>query len=196
MCREEGFPRKEARMQIQGAVMGRRKFRPREPNGRLARNKPTPTAEIRRLRDAAIAHMRHVEWGTVCGMLFLNEKIDAVMYEASKRWGMLHAAYGSAICAPFPVRTLQVDSGFSHPPDPDSDEGKNQAHRDRDAVENFREAEYKLIAAGKLAEITVRNAVERNEYPVGEAGMQALNRGLIALALHWGLTNQRKSDVR
>jgi hypothetical protein len=181
-------------MHIQGAAMKRN--RTREPNGRPQRERPLQSAEIRRLRDSAIAHMRHAEWGTVCGMLFLNEKIDAVQYEASKRWGQMHSAYGPAICSPFPVKTLQFDKGHGHPPDPDSDEGKSQAQRDRDAVEGFREAHSKLICAGKLAEYVVRNAVERNEYPVGTEGVEALNRGLIALALHWGLTNQGKRDVR
>lgn len=176
--------------------MGRRKYRPREPNGRLARNKPTPVAEIRRLRDASLAHMRHTEWGTVCGLLFLTEKIDAVMYEASKRWGLVELANRSAICMPGQVRALNMEASHSHPADPDSDEGRLAVTRDERAVDNFNKAHEALLAAGKLAEHAVRDAVERNEYPIGETGREALNRGLIALALHWGLTNQRKSDVR
>ncbi len=187
---------------MHGIQLMKRKHRPglhivREPNGRNSRDaKLEPVAEIKRIRDAAIADVRHSEWGTVCGMLFLNERITAELYEASKRWGRFEAANRSAICMLGQVRAINMESSHSHPPDPDSEEGRRIARRETRAREAFEEAHKALCSAGKLAELAVRDAVERNEYPVGTEGHEALNRGLTALATHWRLTNQRKSDVR
>lgn len=154
----------------------------------------TPHGEIRRLRDAALAGMRHPEWGTVCGMLFLQGKINAEGYAAAKLYDRARADYTEAICTPGAVKSGNMQVGIvSHPPDPDSAEGREVANRDSRAVTRFYSAQEALKSAGKMAEATVI-ATLGGDYPVGHEILHALNRGLSALAAHYRLTNHRNRE--
>jgi hypothetical protein len=171
----------------------------REPNGRLSRatcrelDARSP-AEIRRLRDAAIAGMRDPEWATEIGRLFLDGRLEAALFEAGKRWARLSVACRQAIAAPrqFPAVSAFVEKRGGHDADPDSDEGRKQAARDRIVVAEFLEAHAVLKGAGVLAESVVRHVCEDNKAIVGQGQMVALTSGLSWLAQHWGLTAPSK----
>ncbi len=166
----------------------------REPNGRIQREKKYSPTEIRRLRDASIRGMRDPEWGSELGRLYLEGCITDSMCGAGKRWRDEAAQYRSSIGA-FPIRTTSLERGVkSHPPDVDSEDGREQAIRDTNAAERFFEAHAVLVSAGMGAE----NAVVRLcEEDCSLAGMQELKNarcGLIRLAEHYRLTAGGKSD--
>jgi hypothetical protein len=188
------LPKKKGRPSKKGLIVP-----VREPNGRLSRatsheiDAKSP-AEIRRLRDAALAGMRDPEWATEIGRLFLDGRLAAALFEAGKHWARLAVACRAAIAAPreFPRVSVFVEKAGGHDPDPDSDEGRKQAERDRLIVAEFMEAHAVLKGAGALAESVVRNVCEDNKALVGHGQMVALNAGLSWLAQHWGLTAPRK----
>lgn len=171
----------------------------REPNGREQRpTKEYAPVEVKRLLDAAMTGMRDAEWASSLGRLFVRQKITAPMYAAGKRWAERVVKYHAAIDAPPPnVKALVLEgrSGGT-PPDPDSDEGRKRVERDAQAVTDFMAAHSVLVASGILSELMVRNVCERDIQPEGHEQHLALNRGLLWLADYWGLTNQRKSDVK
>lgn len=168
----------------------------REPNGRAQREKlPAPVA-VRRLRDAALADVRHAEWGTELGRLYLNNVITAAMYAAGKKWVETEARHRRAITA-FPVRCSTGERvGHTQPPDPDSEEGQKQVQREADAAEKFFEADAKLIECGPGVRITVRRVCEDGEVLGGYSEVLSLRIGLLKLADHWGLTATNKSGTR
>jgi hypothetical protein len=163
----------------------------REPNGRHQREsrEASPT-EVRRLRDAALRGMRDPEWGTELGRLFLQREITAAMYAAGRRWAQDAAKWRHAIGA-FPVRTAAFERGHSHPPDPDSPQGQEQAKRDRDAAERFFDAQAVLVATGSGAERAVQALCERDEAPTF-VDLICARAGLSALATHYGLTGNKE----
>src|SRR5262249_5216639 len=75
----------------------------RDPNGRRARARnagdPAP-AQVKRLRDAALAGLQSQEWGSELGRLFLAGKIGPELYAAGRRWGECVARYRAALGAP------------------------------------------------------------------------------------------------
>jgi hypothetical protein len=171
----------------------------REPNGREQRPaKEYAPVEVRRLLDAAMSGMRDAEWATALGRLYVRQKITTPMYAAGKRWTERVARYHDAIDAPPPNPKALVLEGRmgGTPPDPDSDEGRKRVAKDTQSVTDFMAAHGALLGAGMLAEAMVRNTCERDIQPDGYEQLRALNRGLLWLADYWGLTNQRKSDVK
>lgn len=165
----------------------------REPNGRASRSaeeKETAPAQVRRLRDAALAGMADEQWGTELGRLFLAGQITPPMYAAGKKWAERARRYQSAInCPPAsPKSCAAEDGGFSEPPDPDSVRGEEVASSDSLAVRAFQEAHAILCAAGLLAERAVRGVCERDEVMAGDIHRAALHRGLHWLVDYWGLT--------
>lgn len=170
----------------------------REPNGRPSRThysaKQCSPAEVRRLRDAALSDMQAPEWGMQIGRLFLAGKLTADRFEAGKRWATMAAEYHEAIGAkPFPGAIAIEKRGHSHPVDPDSNAGQKQATSEIAAVLEMQLAHAVLIGAGCLAEYSVRSVCERDEAPVGIEGLDALDRGLMWLSQHWGLTPSPKN---
>ena len=168
--------------------MGKRKSRllkARTPSGQLSRSgreREFPPAQVKRLRDAAMAGLRDPEWGTELGRLYLEGTITASMYAAGKDWREKAARYVDTL-GHFPVRTILLEGrGGSMPPDPDTPEGQKRARREADAMERFFEAHHVLLSAGKMAEATVRRLCEHNEGPCGMAELIALRNGLSALA--------------
>lgn len=178
----------------------------REPSGRLLRSVETaidarPPAEVRRLRDAASSGMAAPEWGTELGRLFLAGKIGPKLFETGKRWARLSSAYHQATGAPLeaPATAAFFKTPSNREADPDSDEGRKQAKRDRNIVSAAEEALAILVSAGHRKERAVRLVCERNETPSGENGLSDLIIGLGWLAQHWGiisLVDTRKSEVR
>lgn len=168
----------------------------REPSGRPSRaaeQKETAPAQVRRLRDAALAGMADQEWGTELGRLFLSGKITPPMYAAGKKWAERASRYQAAINCPVGMRSASAERvGFSSPADPDSDEGQEQVKRDVGAVLAFQEAHAVLLGAGLIAERAVRGLCERDEAMTGELHALALHRGLSWLAEYWGLTGGRR----
>jgi hypothetical protein len=163
----------------------------REPSGRRARagREPDVTpAQVKRLRDAALAGLQREEWGSELGRLLLTRKIEAEHYAAGRRWSQAAARYRAALCAPLPhPPAISFESGGSRatPPDPASPEGERLAARDGATVRELREAEAALREAGPLAERVVRGVCERDEAPGGMRELEALNRGLAALVRFW-----------
>ena len=170
----------------------------REPSGRPSRTDPAALvacspAEVRRLRDAALAGMQSAEWGTELGRLFLNGKINAPCFAAGKRWAELATNYRDAIGAPQPSpKAASIERrGHTGAVDPDSESGAKQAARDRETVLNYTDAHRALSGAGMLSEQAVRAACERNELVTGVHALGLLNVGLSRLSLFWGLTTER-----
>jgi hypothetical protein len=176
----------------------------REPSGRLSRSTlamlddvPGP-GEVKRLRDAALMDKRDAEWGTEIGRLYLTGKISGIDYAAGKRWARLSTAARKIILAPkqAPVASTFVPRPGGHPPDPDSDKGRDIAAQERLLAQEFAEAHGALIGAGMLAERAVRATCEEDRAPIGHSALLALRNGLGWLALHWGLTQFPKNGRR
>lgn len=167
----------------------------REPSGRPSRSDPNAPvacapAEVRRLRDAALAQMQDHKWGTELGRLFLNGKINAPCFAAGTRWAELATSYRNALNAPQPSpKAASIERrGHTQPVDPDSDSGAKQAENDRQIVLDFGAAHKVLTGLGMVTEQAVRAACESNEATLGHYALEALKRGLTGLSLHWGLT--------
>jgi hypothetical protein len=164
---------------------------PREPSGRRARagREPDVTpAQVKRLRDAALAGLQREEWGSELGRLLLTGKIAAEHYAAGRRWSEAMARYRAALGAPPPhppALSFERSGAKAAPPDPASAEGERLAVRDGAAVRELRDAEAALREAGPLPERVVRSVCEHDEAPCGVRELDALGRGLAALARFW-----------
>jgi hypothetical protein len=162
------------------------KLRQREPNGRYSRSerpKEFPPAAVMRLRQAALSEVRHAEWGSQIGMLFLWTRIDALEYSAAKRWYEQAAKHHHAIGC-HTVRSMQLERGVqAHPPDPDSERGREQAEKERRDRVRYEGALRVLEASGCRS--TVDRVVLQDEAPAGVEEMARLKRGLQTLAGHW-----------
>src|SRR5262245_23629179 len=100
----------------------------REPSGRRARAGGEPAlapAQVRRLRDAALAGLQREEWGSELGRLLLTGRIGAELYAAGRRWAECTACYAAALGAPppqpAPARFERANAAA--PPDPASEAG-------------------------------------------------------------------------
>lgn len=177
-------------------MASRRKYAAnRNPGGRLSeagRAREFPPAQVKRLRDAAMAGMRDPEWGSELGRLYLNNVITEAMYAAGKRWTEQAAKYRGVIGV-FPLKSSSAEGGsWSHQPDPDSPKGQEIAGKERDAMERYFEAEAVLVNCGPGVRITVRRVCEDGEVLGGYSEVIALRIGLLRLADHWGLTRPNK----
>ena len=174
------------------ARRGRRLVDAREPNGRPQREREFPPTMVRRLRDAAMRGLRDQEWGTELGRLFLEKAITEEMYAAGRKWGEEAEKYRESI-GTYMVKTAAMQRGsIGHDADPDSDEGRVQARRERDGMERFFASHAALMAAGTQAESAVRRLCEEGLSLAGMMEFQAARSGLLALATHYGLTIERK----
>jgi hypothetical protein len=170
----------------------------REPSGRrsraVARSAPeyAPT-EVKRLRDAALAGMQSPEWGSELGRLLLAGKLEPELYAAGQRWAECATRYRQALDAPRPNPPA---AGFEPKSratalDPASSAGQKQTAREIAAIGALQEAQAALRAAGVLAERVVRRVCEHDEAVCGTNELVALQRGLLALALFWGMMRRR-----
>lgn len=174
-------------------------FLMREPNGRLSRSHSEPSLEncsptqVKRLRDAALAEMQDPEWGTELGRLFLSGRITASQFSAGKWFAMLSDSCRAAIDAPsMPHKAGFVKGSGGHAPDPDSDAGRVQVARDREAVEKFMQAHAALIGAGMLAERAVRMVCEDGKTIENHSQLLGLQNGLEWLCEYRRLTAAQK----
>ena len=170
----------------------------REPSGRrsraITRSAPefAPT-EVKRLRDAALAGMQNPEWGSELGRLLLAGKLEPELYAAGQHWAECATRYRQALDAPRPTPpparfepktpTAAVD--------PTSAAGQQQTAHEVAAIAALQEAHAALRTAGVLAERVVRRVCEHDEAVCGTGEFVALRRGLLALALFWGMTRRR-----
>ncbi len=170
----------------------------REPSGRRSRAgqdeiENCSPAQVRRLRDAALQKMCDPDWGTELGRLYLTGRLNVGQYAAGKWFGRLSEACRAAIDAPTgPRKSAFVEGNGGHAPDPDSDAGREQVTKDREAVSSFMEAHAALLGAGMLAEHAVRLVCEDNKTVVGHAQVLHLRSGLDWLAEYRALTIQNK----
>jgi hypothetical protein len=170
----------------------------REPSGRrsraITRSAPefAPT-EVKRLRDAALAGMQNPEWGSELGRLLLAGKLEPELYAAGQHWAECAMRYRQALDAPRPSpppASLEPKSPAAAV-DPATDAGQRQTARDVAAIAALKEAHAALRMAGVLAERVVRRVCEHEEAVCGTGEFVALRRGLLALALFWGMTRRR-----
>jgi hypothetical protein len=169
----------------------------REPSGRRARARnasdPAP-AQVKRLRDAALAGLQSQEWGSELGRLFLAGKIAPELYAAGRRWvecmSRYHAALGAPPPCPPPIPFER--STTTAAPDPASEPGLRQAAREIEAVRELREAQAAMRQAGVLAERVVRSVCEQDLAPCGTRELDALGRGLLALAQFWRMARRTR----
>lgn len=176
----------------------------REPNGRRSRSlDPIPQGaspgEAKRLRDAALRGMAAPEWGTALGRLFLEDKIEAMHYEAGKKWLRTVEAWHEAIGAPPPrppAQAFDAGRGKDREPDPDTEAGQRRAEQHRRAIRAMEAAQEALIGAGKLAEAMVKRVVETDADITLPNDLASLRHGLYWLAGHWGLHPTAKNVRR
>jgi hypothetical protein len=86
-----------------------------------------------------------------------------------------------------PVRTKSPASAI----DPATTAGQQQTAREVAAITALHEAHAALRTAGVLAERVVRRVCEHEEAVCGTGEFAALRRGLLALALFWGMMRRR-----
>jgi hypothetical protein len=170
----------------------------REPNGRrsriVTRSAPqfAPT-EVKRLRDAALAGMQNPEWGSELGRLLLAGKLEAELYAAGQHWAECATRYRQALDAPRPnppPARFEPKSPAAAV-DPASAAGQKQTAREIAAIGALQEAHVALRTAGVLAERVVRRVCEHDEAVCGTGEFVALRRGLLALALFWGMMRRK-----
>jgi hypothetical protein len=170
----------------------------REPNGRrsrvLTRSAPqfAPT-EVKRLRDAALAGMQNPEWGSELGRLLLAGKLEAsftlrgstgrsaqraIDKRLTRRARTRHQP-GSSPRARLTRWIRQAPQGKSRPRARSPQSGRCARPTPR------------YVQPGVLAERVVRRVCEHDEAVCGTGEFVALRRGLLALALFWGMM-QRK----
>ena len=166
------------------------KLKHREPNGRYQRERHqefSPT-NVARLRSAALRETRLSEWASQIGRLYLWCKVSSLQYSSAKRWAAQAAQHHHALGCHV-VRSARMEKGIhSHPPDPDSERGREQAEKDRRDRVRFEQAAQVLEASGCRA--IVDRCVLQDEAPAGVEEMEQLKRGLTALAQHWGLAKK------
>ena len=170
----------------------------REPSGRRSRvvTRSTPQfapTEVKRLRDAALAGMQNPEWGSELGRLLLAGKVEPELYAAGQHWAECATRYRHALDAPRPnppPARFEPKSPAAAV-DPASAAGQKQTAREIAAIGALQEAHAALRTAGVLAERVVRRVCEHDEAVCGTGEFVALRRGLLALALFWGMMRRK-----
>jgi hypothetical protein len=178
--------------------MARRKTRlitRREPNGRPQRDRTVAPSEAKRIRDTVARMARQPEYGTELGRLWLDDKISAPMYEAGKKWVIVAVQRSMALQGPSAhPRSLNIGSGGeSHPVDPDSPAGQQEAKHHAKAVQVYDAA---LNAVPKESWTAIETVCGQGLSLCGHQQLLDLRCGLLILASHWHLTDSRKSVVR
>lgn len=169
-------------------MVARKPMAARKPSGRIRAQQqpqlPAP-AEVRRLRDAALAGMRPAEWATMLGRLYLADRISTVQFSVGKRWADLAADYSLACQSPRLPRTAKFDADGSSLLDPESAKGRREAKRHARMIEEYVDGLRVLERAGKPVLCAVRNVCEHDLAPSGWNEVDALRIGLQALAAFW-----------
>ena len=139
----------------------------RTASGRLSRAAKAVTqqaspAQVRRLRDAALAKMLDPQWGSELGRQFLAGHFGTVEYAAGRKYWLLREAYEG--------RRRKTDRSF--------DEIAN-------VFAALTDARSALLASGELNWTVFRRVVERDQFTPGAAEAMNLNAALRALVSHW-----------
>lgn len=169
----------------------KRKEGARYPSGQLrhvARTTGYHPRSIKSLVDAAIRGASDREYATPLGQMHLQGLFTSDEFTAGMRWDDLHRGFQVAIgSAKQGMGSPSLgDTRGSASVDPDSDQGKEQARRDRSAIRRFEEAHKVLVSAGMLSERAARQLCEGSGVrPIGHEGLLAAQRGLRALADHF-----------
>lgn len=146
----------------------KRKEGPRTASGRLSRaaravTEPASPAQVRRLRDAALAKMLDPQWGTELGRQFLAGHFGAVEYAAGRKYWLLREAY----------------------------EGRRHGGADRtfqqsvDVFAALSDARSVLMGSGYRIWSVFRRVVERDQFTPGTAEAMNLKAALRVLVDHW-----------
>jgi len=167
--------------------MSRRKhLAVRKPSGQTRMQMQlTPPAEVKRLREAALAGMRSAEWGTMLGRMYLEDKITSVQFSVGKRWADLVAEYSEACCSPRAPRSAKLDADGGSVLDPDSAKGRREVRRHERMVESYLDGVQVLNRAGRMVAFVVKNVCVMDLAPAGFNETEALRVGLQALAAFW-----------
>jgi hypothetical protein len=148
---------------------------------------------VKRLRDAALAGMQNPEWGSELGRLLLAGKLETELYAAGQHWAECATRYRHALDAPRPnppPARFEPKSPTAAV-DPASAAGREQTAREIAVIAALQEAHAALRTAGALAERVVRRVCEHDEAVCGTGEFVALRRGLLALALFWGMMRRK-----
>jgi hypothetical protein len=168
----------------------KRKVGEREPNGRLSQAvrramEPTPPAQAKRLRDAALRRMEDEAYGWEIGRLWVENRLDAHEWEAGKRLRRLTEELRKLKGGPNPnPKTVRIGEGHGgHDADPDSERGIEEARRTIELAAVV-SAAVGAITPGVIRS-TVLRVVELDEPCTGPHGRAWLRDGLADLARHW-----------
>jgi hypothetical protein len=167
----------------------------RESTGRTKRSllKEIPVdampAEVKRLRDVALAMARDAVWGTPLGLLFIEGTLSAEQFQAGRRYAEAARAYQAAIGAvALQAKGNAIGAASSRESaDPDTDAGRREARRHRAAMRAF-EAIKEALPTRLLR--VVRAVCEDDRTPDSPGETRDLRLGLSVLAAQFGLTDR------
>jgi hypothetical protein len=170
----------------------------REPNGRASRARRleleplSSPAEVRRLRDQALRGTQLAAWGTTLGWLYLDGKLTEAQFAAGNRWAQLTRDYEMAQQAPRPPGTVQLERSHGVQLDPDSEDGRKEARRHRQALLEYVGGVTMLDLASSSSRRVLSNVVIENLLPVGKAELTELGTALSVLATWFASGRRRK----
>ena len=161
----------------------------REPNGKPQRSRPAPElmspTEARRLMDAARTGLKDAVWGTTLGYLHLSGKLTSTQFAAGKRWAEVAAEYSAACQGPKQPRTAKLEPEGGTPPDPGSAKGRTEARRHTQALHRYIGALEVIRRTGEASRRAVVAVCEERTLTEGADSLNALRKGLDALATWW-----------
>ena len=101
------------------------------------------------------------------------------------RWTVLASDYSLACIAPRQPRSANLNPAGGEPPDPNSPEGIKEAQRDAHTKHQYIAALGILNLAGAAPRLAVAEVCENGLMVDGVQQLEALGRGLSALAAFW-----------
>lgn len=154
-------------------------------------------AEVRALRDSAIAGATDPLWASMVGYLFLTGKIGPPQFAAGRQWTVLASDYRDAIQSPAATsKSPRLERGsHGHAVDIDSEAGQLEKRGHESAVRDFNAASEVVLAGGNLDRPeaflrTFRDIVENDLAPAGLDERNKVDEALTRLAYHWGLIRE------
>jgi hypothetical protein len=129
--------------------------------------------------------MRDPVWATTLGYLYLAGKVTGSQFAAGKRWADLARDYSAASQSPKTPQSANLDPKGGTPPDPDSPTGAREARREAHVLHQYIAGLGIINLAGAPARRAVEAVCEQGQVPAGHVQLEALGRGLSALAAFW-----------
>ena len=170
-----------------------RKDAPRTPSGQLSRElkgmiEAYPPATIKRLADGAARGVQASAYGTLLGRFFLEGRLSGLQFEAGRRWYGVASAYHAAMRSPPDMRSANLGGASGGAEcDPDSFEGRKEARLHAEAITAYCAAITALTPFGSDLLGVLESFCERDEAPIGVAGMRRAQHALNFLARFLGL---------